>query len=662
MSSRIAQGLALLAWGWWAGFLWLAPLLVAMLEASHRVKWRWDFSDREFDRLTDVTVFATLAAVVYAISSRGSHGVLLVVTWTPMLLFPLLAAQRFSHLGGVQMGSIFLSLRRRRRFGDPLALRRVDLSLPYLALCLLAAGTAVAELDPWFFPVSLLVAALALYPVRSSAWPTGAWVASLAVVAMLGFATQQGVRQAQYNLEEWVIYWLQGLIGDHQDPSELTTAIGRIGELKLSDRIAWQLSPDSGARVPELLPRAVFRRYGYGRWSATELEPKPVPPLLGDDGWRLRGDGEGTRSLTLSGDLPDQQGLLPLPQGAASISGLLAESVRMNELGTLAVDGTPEFVRYRVAYGGEGGYMPPGEEDLELPPNLEATLREIVQRLGLAGLSPRQAAARLEVWFEGEFRYTLFRREMRYDIPPLRDFLLHSKAGHCEYFATAGVLLLRAAGVPARYVSGFAVVEYSDLSDSWLLRKRHAHAWVLMHGEDGWENADFTPAAWVDEEAETAPWWGGISDLWTLLDYAMQRAAMDREEDEGNLLYYLLLAVLAAILAKRLYNRPKRLLAEGEADSWGWRGGQGMESPFLDLLERLRARDLGPRRGETGGMWLERLRGLAPQGLDLEMMQEGLCLHYRLRFDPRGLAPEERARLAEVVRGLLVRWRSGSGG
>jgi transglutaminase-like putative cysteine protease len=44
---------------------------------------------------------------------------------------------------------------------------------------------------------------------------------------------------------------------------------------------------------------------------------------------------------------------------------------------------------------------------------------------------------------------------------PLARFLLRTRSGHCEYFATATVLLLRQLGIPARYAVGYAVHEAS---------------------------------------------------------------------------------------------------------------------------------------------------------------------------------------------------------
>src|SRR5205807_1199702 len=68
----------------------------------------------------------------------------------------------------------------------------------------------------------------------------------------------------------------------------------------------------------------------------------------------------------------------------------------------------------------------------------------------------------------------------------LEEFLLNSRAGHCEYFATATTLLLRAAGVPARYAVGFSVQEWSRLEQRYIVRARHAHSWTLAYVNGGW--------------------------------------------------------------------------------------------------------------------------------------------------------------------------------
>jgi maltooligosyltrehalose synthase len=145
----------------------------------------------------------------------------------------------------------------------------------------------------------------------------------------------------------------------------------------------------------------------------------------------------------------------------------------------------------------------------------------------------------LKLWFYRHFRYTTYltihdqlrekwRREeqnRRFRTMSGRDsalaqFLLEEKAGHCEYFATATTLLLRAAGEKARYVVGFSVQEKHPKTGEYLLRGTHAHAWCRVWNEQTgrWINVDTTPPTWVgesslgDERIRGAGWWCVIVD------------------------------------------------------------------------------------------------------------------------------------------------------
>ncbi len=79
---------------------------------------------------------------------------------------------------------------------------------------------------------------------------------------------------------------------------------------------------------------------------------------------------------------------------------------------------------------------------------------------------------------------------------PVDDFLFHSKSGYCEHFATSMTLLLRAAGVPSRLVSGFMGGDYNEMGQYYIVRERDAHTWVEVYFlEYGWVTFDPTPAA-----------------------------------------------------------------------------------------------------------------------------------------------------------------------
>jgi protein-glutamine gamma-glutamyltransferase len=72
---------------------------------------------------------------------------------------------------------------------------------------------------------------------------------------------------------------------------------------------------------------------------------------------------------------------------------------------------------------------------------------------------------------------TNLRREMK-NIDPIEEFLFHTRAGHCERFATALALMLRAEGIPAVLVLGFKGCEPTEEPGKYVVRQEHAHAWV----------------------------------------------------------------------------------------------------------------------------------------------------------------------------------------
>ena len=80
----------------------------------------------------------------------------------------------------------------------------------------------------------------------------------------------------------------------------------------------------------------------------------------------------------------------------------------------------------------------------------------------------------------GQFKYTLDFRNVRRDekIDPVEDFVRNHRSGHCELFASALTLMLRRQDIPARLVVGFHGADYNKLTGSYLVRAKHAHAWV----------------------------------------------------------------------------------------------------------------------------------------------------------------------------------------
>ncbi|RPJ27580.1 MAG: transglutaminase domain-containing protein, partial [Chloroflexi bacterium] len=73
-------------------------------------------------------------------------------------------------------------------------------------------------------------------------------------------------------------------------------------------------------------------------------------------------------------------------------------------------------------------------------------------------------------------------------------FLFDLKKGYCDYYATAMVVLARASGVPARFVSGYSSGSYDAANAEYVVRELNAHSWAEVYfPEIGW--VEFEPTA-----------------------------------------------------------------------------------------------------------------------------------------------------------------------
>lgn len=89
------------------------------------------------------------------------------------------------------------------------------------------------------------------------------------------------------------------------------------------------------------------------------------------------------------------------------------------------------------------------------------------------------------------FYYTLSPPGLGFN--PVDAFLFETRQGFCEHYSTAFVTLMRAAGIPARIVTGYQGGELNELGDYLIIRQRNAHAWAEVWLEkEGWLRVDPT--------------------------------------------------------------------------------------------------------------------------------------------------------------------------
>lgn len=109
-------------------------------------------------------------------------------------------------------------------------------------------------------------------------------------------------------------------------------------------------------------------------------------------------------------------------------------------------------------------------------------------------------ASALRYFHDQPFYYT--RQPPLLTDDPVEQFLFDSRRGFCEHYASAFVFLMRAAGIPARVVTGYQGGEMNPLSDYFIVRQSDAHAWAeVWLPQRGWQRIDPTaviPAARIE--------------------------------------------------------------------------------------------------------------------------------------------------------------------
>ena len=688
-------GAVLLFWGWQSGLPWVGAALGIVLESARLIKMRWDFSDADFRRiLTFCTLFAFAATLyVFAASQEargGFHGAanrvgyaMAISTlktsttffqWLPIFLFLFVAAQTFSTREKIPLTAISIISRWRSRQdqkrGDAPGDRSVNVSYPYFIVCLFSAGIHAGEAGASFFWGQCVLIFWALWRFRSRRVGIAVWALALAGVLGFGYLGQFGIGQLQQFNGGYLSNLLAHFMRQFTDPMQTTTAIGQIGELKLSGQIVIRLQTKKGESPLVYLREASYRGYNSQnqRWNAgsplSEFNDiiNSISPETNQTTWILPTGKTNTASVNIACYLYGGKALLPLPSGSGRLENLNAYVLHHNSEGAVLAEG-PGLVIFDALYGPGATIDAAPDDNLTatnldylVPTNEIPALDSVISEMNISGTNEEQKLLAVQNFFAGKFTYSLWQGPDKLattNETSLTRFLLTSRSGHCEYFATATVLLLREMGIPARYAVGYAVHEPSH--HGYVVRERDAHAWCLVwNGRTrNWEDFDTTPGSWIGIEGKRASFMEWFSDLWSWAGFQISKFRWG----QSNLREYILWAlipVLVALLAQIIFRRGRRRRSQPKtgksAAAIFW---PGLDSEFYLLERKLAARGVARQPSEPLSGWLSRALD-DPALADLRTpLRELLRLHYAYRFDPRGLSDAEREALTREAKTCL---------
>jgi len=297
--------------------------------------------------------------------------------------------------------------------------------------------------------------------------------------------------------------------------------LGGVGTIRSDPTLVMRVKPSDQEADPPLrrnlyLRGAVFDTYEDGSWSRRRTASHSLMEFHRQVVLR-RSPRSTDRSLLIHLERIDPQ-VVFIPGEAVALDVLSGTRRPGSTDSLVTTDGTGQLqyssvdrqgLSYRAYLPQQGLIVPERERGrdlshyLQTPLNLSGRVSGLAQSYAGNISDPAEIALALE---------RALRRDYKYDLgspsgaarDPLDHFLFESKRGHCEFYSTAMVMMLRKLGVPARNVTGFVGGTYNRFGDFYAVRQGDAHSWVEAYLPDrGWMRFDPTPPSNALPQAHT---------------------------------------------------------------------------------------------------------------------------------------------------------------
>jgi len=264
---------------------------------------------------------------------------------------------------------------------------------------------------------------------------------------------------------------------------------GMISQLAQSDSVAFRVAYASS--IPPAAQR-YFRVLVMDRFDGYTWRTSRTQPLIGT----LQGQGTPIRyTLTLEAHNKPWLPVMDFPDPASLPSG----SQLNTDFSVTQKENVQQRKRYSAtAYTSLGNTLDSDAEDLpraqSLPAHSNPRARAFASQLRASSRDDQDFIQKILAKFHNDtYVYTL--RPPRLGAHSVDEFLFDTKRGFCEHYASSFTFLMRAAGIPARVVTGYQGGEFNKLGNYLIVRQADAHAWAEVWSDArGWVRVDPTAA------------------------------------------------------------------------------------------------------------------------------------------------------------------------
>lgn len=626
-----------LFWGYCTSYLSLALALGLVIELAKWVPLRYEFTDQQVAKSTDFSILA-FAVLFYFyfnqpdVSLKESRQAFI---WLPIVFTPLILMQSYGEKTSFDPRLFFILTRKAALQQGQNVKSKVHLNWIYFIMILLAACIANHRF-PYFYPILGLLILTGLYSYRSRRVGLFQWGALAGLVLTLGYFGHVGLVKGQAYLYEKTSDWIKHRYRISGVSHAQATAIGEIGEIQKSSSIMVRLEGKNMKPTGTYLKMASYDTLvnDYS-WMSLDLYQKQKY----FSNISLSTGSSTDMSCSMWVYTPGGTGYLPLPPKAVQVDKLNASKLQRPPLGGLRSFDGPEWLSYQAVLG----HKPPDEKapsdkDLQIPEVHQNLVDDISQEWFGEHTSAADIVKALQQRFS-RFEYSLKLHPTPPGLSSLENFLLKTQSGHCEYFATCTVLLLRKMGIHARYTIGYTMDEYSSLEKAWISRGSDAHAWVRMWNGKQWINVDTTPGG-PPQLDFTAP----VRDFFSWLQFKFSRWRFSKENEDQlvNILPYIILGLVLYIVWRlRSVKRKKtRIQRKGTNKN---ENNDPFSVKFRAFHETLEKRDLEKQPWEGLNHWTRRVTRQANEiDLDLEKFTRLTTFYDRYLYDNTSVTEEEK--------------------
>lgn len=188
------------------------------------------------------------------------------------------------------------------------------------------------------------------------------------------------------------------------------------------------------------------------------------------------------------------------------------------------------------------GEMEDYKRYLELPKNIPSRVYDLTKQITSKDNNASESLMSIYNYLNKNYKYSLEVSNIPKNKEFVDHFLFEEKKGYCTYFATASVVMLRMAGIPARYVEGFNMTNNKNENGLYVVTNKNAHAWVevlISPTYNTWGVFDAVPSApeilRTEEEKDKEKESKEIHEKSQDINKANQNTQQQLEKEEKNI-------------------------------------------------------------------------------------------------------------------------------